>query len=340
MLEIAAVPREVADVAKERVYEIAKKFGVESQVVMAVLKENGVFVRSASSTLEAPVVRRLTDALQRSELARAGKGPEVADPEQPPMSAVDDTAEDDAYESPRDWEMLDEDLAAYERDRRHQMDLAVDERDRRYQMAMSRPAEVLRHQEETSEVATVSEEFGQLRAEMSQFRKDQAALATRTATNSLGKEVTALHKQAAEFREEITDLHREVERLEDAHVLKTALGDLESEVEDLRKCYDSARDRIADLGEKVGARVKDLKDADAQLRNQVAALQSEVAGLFLRDRSPEDRGRPAPPLPPPSRPTHRYAGAIEGIMGDTPRAIYENQQARERAERNLSRDRD
>ncbi|WP_330113827.1 translation initiation factor IF-2 [Streptomyces sp. MUM 178J] len=50
--------------AKVRVYELAKEFGVESKVVMAKLQELGEFVRSASSTIQAPVVRKLTDALQ------------------------------------------------------------------------------------------------------------------------------------------------------------------------------------------------------------------------------------------------------------------------------------
>src|SRR6202041_1890244 len=49
-------------VAKVRVYELAKEFGVESKAVMAKLEEMGEFVRSASSTIEAPVVRRLKEA--------------------------------------------------------------------------------------------------------------------------------------------------------------------------------------------------------------------------------------------------------------------------------------
>uniref|UniRef100_UPI0025FFA5FD translation initiation factor IF-2 N-terminal domain-containing protein n=1 Tax=Sporichthya sp. TaxID=65475 RepID=UPI0025FFA5FD len=48
--------------AKVRVYELAKEFGVESKVVLAKLTEMGEFVRSASSTIEAPVVRKLKDA--------------------------------------------------------------------------------------------------------------------------------------------------------------------------------------------------------------------------------------------------------------------------------------
>src|SRR5580692_2648251 len=55
-------PSRGSAVAKVRVYELAKEFGVESKAVMAKLQEMGEFVRSASSTIEAPVVRRLTEA--------------------------------------------------------------------------------------------------------------------------------------------------------------------------------------------------------------------------------------------------------------------------------------
>ena len=47
--------------AKVRVYELAKEFGVESKAVMAALEEMGEFVRSASSTIEPAVVRRLKE---------------------------------------------------------------------------------------------------------------------------------------------------------------------------------------------------------------------------------------------------------------------------------------
>jgi len=49
-------------VAKVRVYELAKEFGVESKIVLAKLGDLGEFVRSASSTIEAPVVRKLKEA--------------------------------------------------------------------------------------------------------------------------------------------------------------------------------------------------------------------------------------------------------------------------------------
>jgi len=46
---------------KARVHELAKELGVESKVVLAKLKEMGEFVKSASSTIEAPVARRLRE---------------------------------------------------------------------------------------------------------------------------------------------------------------------------------------------------------------------------------------------------------------------------------------
>ncbi|MFI8190311.1 translation initiation factor IF-2 [Streptomyces sp. NPDC085946] len=68
--------------AKVRVYELAKEFGVESKVVMAKLQELGEFVRSASSTIEAPVVRKLTDAFQGG-----GNGKSAAKPGAPRKAA-------------------------------------------------------------------------------------------------------------------------------------------------------------------------------------------------------------------------------------------------------------
>src|SRR5258707_1281553 len=62
-------------VAKVRVYELAKEFGVESKAVMAELEKMGEFVRSASSTIEAPVVRRLKEQFSGgSKQGRSGSG--------------------------------------------------------------------------------------------------------------------------------------------------------------------------------------------------------------------------------------------------------------------------
>ena len=68
--------------AKVRVYELAKEFGVESKVVLAKLNELGEFVRSASSTIEAPVVRKLKEAFPAGAATSptAGNGAPVVAP--------------------------------------------------------------------------------------------------------------------------------------------------------------------------------------------------------------------------------------------------------------------
>ncbi len=48
--------------AKARVYEVAKELGIDSKTALAKLQEMGEFVKSASSTIEAPVARKLRDA--------------------------------------------------------------------------------------------------------------------------------------------------------------------------------------------------------------------------------------------------------------------------------------
>ncbi|MDG3010945.1 translation initiation factor IF-2 [Rhodococcus sp. D2-41] len=51
---------------KARVHELAKELGVTSKELLARLKEQGEFVKSASSTVEAPVARRLRESFPRS----------------------------------------------------------------------------------------------------------------------------------------------------------------------------------------------------------------------------------------------------------------------------------
>ncbi|GAA2026801.1 translation initiation factor IF-2 [Nocardiopsis rhodophaea] len=71
--------------AKVRVYELAKEFGVESKAVLAKLNEMGEFVRSASSTIEAPVVRRLQEAFNNgSAEKKGGAKPRPAEPKPRP----------------------------------------------------------------------------------------------------------------------------------------------------------------------------------------------------------------------------------------------------------------
>ncbi|MCW2570930.1 MAG: translation initiation factor, partial [Frankiales bacterium] len=56
---------------KARVHELAKELGLESKNVLAWLKENGEFVKSASSTIEAPVARKLREAFPAAAPAAA-----------------------------------------------------------------------------------------------------------------------------------------------------------------------------------------------------------------------------------------------------------------------------
>ncbi|HET9827164.1 MAG TPA: translation initiation factor IF-2 [Nocardioidaceae bacterium] len=65
--------------AKVRVHELAKELGVESKVVLAKLKEMGEFVKSASSTVEPPVVKRFADTFG-AELKANGQGAATAAP--------------------------------------------------------------------------------------------------------------------------------------------------------------------------------------------------------------------------------------------------------------------
>ena len=49
---------------KARVHELAKELSVTSKAVLERLKEQGEFVKSASSTVEAPVARRLRESFK------------------------------------------------------------------------------------------------------------------------------------------------------------------------------------------------------------------------------------------------------------------------------------
>ncbi len=59
--------------SKVRVHELAKELGVSSKDVLAKLQELGEFVKSASSTVEAPVVRKLREAMPAAPEKPAAK---------------------------------------------------------------------------------------------------------------------------------------------------------------------------------------------------------------------------------------------------------------------------
>ena len=68
---------------KARVHELAKELGVDSKTVLAKLKEMGEFVKSASSTVEAPVARRLRGALEASNGGSSAPAPAAPAPSAP-----------------------------------------------------------------------------------------------------------------------------------------------------------------------------------------------------------------------------------------------------------------
>ncbi|QSB13484.1 translation initiation factor IF-2 [Natronosporangium hydrolyticum] len=71
---------------KARVHELAKELGVQSKTVLAKLKEMGEFVKSASSTVEAPVARRLRDEMARA--ASSASSPAKPAAKEPATRAV------------------------------------------------------------------------------------------------------------------------------------------------------------------------------------------------------------------------------------------------------------
>ncbi|MDQ3485933.1 MAG: translation initiation factor IF-2 [Actinomycetota bacterium] len=79
--------------AKARVHELAKEFGVPSKDVLAALKDMGEFVKSASSTVEPPVVARLTrergDEWKTEAADKAAKKAAKKAPAKEPIAAAE-----------------------------------------------------------------------------------------------------------------------------------------------------------------------------------------------------------------------------------------------------------
>ena len=80
--------------AKVRVHELAKELGVTSKDVLGKLGDLGEYVKSASSTVEAPVVRRLREAFENDQSAapnksagKSAKGTKTAAAEAPATGA-------------------------------------------------------------------------------------------------------------------------------------------------------------------------------------------------------------------------------------------------------------
>lgn len=78
--------------AKTRVHELAKEFGVESKFVLEKLKEMGEFVKSASSTVEPPVEMRFKKQYGEQLKSAAASAPAV-EPETKPAKPAEKAAE-------------------------------------------------------------------------------------------------------------------------------------------------------------------------------------------------------------------------------------------------------
>ena len=79
---------------KARVHELAKELGVTSKEVLARLSEQGEFVKSASSTVEAPVARRLREAFGGAKPAEAAPAKAPAKKSAPAKAAATPAAPD------------------------------------------------------------------------------------------------------------------------------------------------------------------------------------------------------------------------------------------------------
>ncbi|MFJ6672485.1 translation initiation factor IF-2 [Actinosynnema sp. NPDC091369] len=71
---------------KARVHELAKELGVTSKELLSKLADQGEYVKSASSTVEAPVARRLRDAYAKGESKPKPAGARPAPPKPAPSS--------------------------------------------------------------------------------------------------------------------------------------------------------------------------------------------------------------------------------------------------------------
>ena len=79
--------------AKTRVHELAKEFGVESKFVLEKFKEMGEFVKSASSTVELPAEMRFRKEYGDELKTAAAAAPAEAAPKKAAQKATEKPAE-------------------------------------------------------------------------------------------------------------------------------------------------------------------------------------------------------------------------------------------------------
>ncbi|MFC6092888.1 translation initiation factor IF-2 N-terminal domain-containing protein, partial [Saccharothrix lopnurensis] len=85
---------------KARVHELAKELGVTSKELLTKLADQGEYVKSASSTVEAPVARRLRDAYAKNDGKSKSSGARPAPP-RPQAAAADNRGAEPRAEAPR-----------------------------------------------------------------------------------------------------------------------------------------------------------------------------------------------------------------------------------------------
>ncbi|WP_336922729.1 translation initiation factor IF-2 N-terminal domain-containing protein, partial [Aquipuribacter sp. SD81] len=73
--------------AKVRVHELAKELGLTSKALLSWLQDNGEYVRAASSTIEAPVVRKVRENFDGAPAPAKKAAPKAAAPAAPAPSA-------------------------------------------------------------------------------------------------------------------------------------------------------------------------------------------------------------------------------------------------------------
>ncbi|WP_229054249.1 translation initiation factor IF-2 [Aeromicrobium sp. Leaf350] len=78
-----------------RVHELARELGVESKIILSTLKDMGEYVKSASSSVEAPVVRRLKEE-HGDSLRAQGSKKKASAPKTEPAAAPTETVESGA----------------------------------------------------------------------------------------------------------------------------------------------------------------------------------------------------------------------------------------------------
>lgn len=91
--------------AKVRVHELARELGIDSKTMLARLQEMGEYAKAASSTIEAPVVRRVREKYpvaetEKKSAAQTAKKPAAETEQKPAKKPAPKPAPEPAAEAP------------------------------------------------------------------------------------------------------------------------------------------------------------------------------------------------------------------------------------------------